>query len=43
MLRVRKILGRAQLEREDINMLHGLIREIQKGGISRDGLDEEED
>jgi len=30
MLRLRKITGRAQLEREDVNMLHGLVKELAK-------------
>lgn len=30
MLRLKKIIARAQLEREDINMLHGLMRELDK-------------
>ena len=30
MLRIRKITARAQLDREDINMLHGLLKEFQK-------------
>lgn len=30
MLRLRKISGRAQLEREDVNMLHGLVKEIER-------------
>ena len=33
MLRIRKIAARADLDREDINMLHGLLREIQKLGV----------
>ena len=30
MLRLRKISGRAQLEREDVNMLHGLVKELAR-------------
>ncbi len=30
MLRLRKITGRAQLEREDVNMLHGLVKELSR-------------
>jgi len=30
MLRIREITARSQLDREDINMLHGLLKEIQK-------------
>lgn len=30
MLRLRKITGRAQLEREDVNMLHGLVKELAR-------------
>jgi len=37
MQRIRKIAIRAQLEREDINMLHGLLKELEKraGRIQR--------
>lgn len=30
MQRIRKIAARAQLEREDINMLHGLLKELER-------------
>ncbi len=30
MLRIRKIAGRARLEREDVNMLHGLFKELER-------------
>jgi tRNA/rRNA methyltransferase len=30
MQRIRKIASRAQLEREDINMLHGLLKELER-------------
>lgn len=36
MQRIRKITSRAQLEREDINMLHGLLKELEsRANISR--------
>ncbi|HLV00272.1 MAG TPA: RNA methyltransferase [Acidobacteriota bacterium] len=36
MLRLRKIASRAQLEREDVNMLHGLISQLGKAGHKKE-------
>lgn len=36
MRRLRKIASRAQLEREDVNMLHGLISQLRKAGSKKE-------